>query len=359
MYNKASLYQEVQHLREYMGISLSDTTLDIIEYCKREYSDIKTEAIPLKTSGLHGMMVPPESNSEPYIILLNSSRSEIEQRFDYTHELMHIALHKKVKRNFNCFDSPGQHQDKFIEWEANEGAAEFLLPYKVFIPQYLKLSKLHAREWLNSYPVRLLANEFNVTDSVVANRIKSLNYEIYQYMHGIHVDQIRIESATSLEKRGWKKSHIKHYCVNCLTPINLKQSFCHVCGQRFPNGTFKRLAYIAEGAGYMVFEGIKLNNNGKAVVCPICGNEEILEEGEYCHICGSLLINRCDMIKSNDDQEPIGYCPGHKPLSGNARYCPYCGGETTFLKTGALKPWNDKNKLRFEDISDEEDMLPF
>ena len=45
MYNKASLYQEVQHLREYMGISLSDTTLDIIEYCKREYSDIKTEAI--------------------------------------------------------------------------------------------------------------------------------------------------------------------------------------------------------------------------------------------------------------------------------------------------------------------------
>ena len=39
MYNKASLYQEVQHLREYMGISLSDTTLDIIEYCKREYSD--------------------------------------------------------------------------------------------------------------------------------------------------------------------------------------------------------------------------------------------------------------------------------------------------------------------------------
>ena len=109
----------------------------------------------------------------------------------------------------------------------------------------------------------------------------------------------------------------------------------------------------------MVFEGIKLNNNGKAVVCPICGNEEILEEGDYCHICGSLLINRCDMIKSNEDQEPIGYCPGHKPLSGNARYCPYCGGKTTFLKTGALKPWNDKNKLRFEDISDEEDMLPF
>ena len=67
---------------------------------------------------------------------------------------------------------------------------------------------------MNSPPVRLLANEFNVTDSVVANRIKSLNYEIYQYMHGIHVDQIRIESATSLEKRGWKKSHIKHYCVN-------------------------------------------------------------------------------------------------------------------------------------------------
>lgn len=358
MRDKELLYHEVQYIRRSMGLTLNVANIDIIQYTLNRYGNISMEEIPLKTHGLHGMMVPPSENSEPYIVILNSNRNETEKRFDYTHELMHIALHRNIKRHFKCFDNPKQTQDKFIEWEANEGAAEFLLPYRLFIPVYVQLAKAHAREWLNSPPIRILSKKFNVTEAVVSNRIKSLNYEIYQYLHGIPLDDIEILSNTKLERAGWKKTHTKYYCVNCLSPINRKQSFCHICGQQFPHGTLKRHAYVWEGAGYMIFDGVKLNSNNKAAVCPNCGNEEILDEGEFCHICGVKLINMCDRVIYNDG-ERIGYCEGHKPLPGNERYCPYCGEKTTFFKTGVLKSWDEEVKPQeeYEEIKD--DLLPF
>lgn len=108
----------------------------------------------------------------------------------------------------------------------------------------------------------------------------------------------------------------------------------------------------------MKYEKIELNDTGKAVICPVCGNEETLEEGEFCHVCGEILVNMCER-EIYDDGERIGYCIGHKPLPGNARYCPYCGEKTTFFKTGALKPWEEELRPDFEGISDEDDTLPF
>lgn len=359
MYNKESLYREVHRIREYMGLSPNDSMIDIIGFCASNFKDIIMEEIPLKTHGLHGMMIPPSKNAEPYIILLNSYRNEIEKRFDYTHELMHIALHKDIKRNFNCFDDPKQAQDRFIEWEANEGAAEFLLPYKLFIPIYVRLSKIHAREWLNSPPTQILSKRFNVTEAVVSNRIRSLNYEIYQYLHGVSLDEIKILSATKLESIGWKKSHAKRYCINCLSPVHRGQLFCHICGQKFPVNMFKRLAYIAEGAGYMIYDGIKIDENGKAIECPVCHNEQILE-GSYCQICGGCLINKCDSEGMIDNGVETFYCSSdHSPLPGNARYCPICGQETTFKKMGVLAPWNKIIDQKLIDIIEEDDSLPF
>lgn len=82
---------------------------------------------------------------------------------------------------------------------------------------------------------------------------------------------------------------------------------------------------------------IELDVNSKAKVCPICENDDVMG-GDYCQICGKHIRNYC-----TDDQ-----CQGSIGLRGNARFCPYCGAETTFFKNGILRAWDD-NSNPFEE----------
>ena len=141
--------------------------------------------------------------AEPDIILLNSNRCEDEQNFDCGHEMMHLSLHRKLNRStFNCFDRVSALQDPFLEWQANEGAAEFYVPYKIFIP----LIKEHLHEspqradvenfitWASDY--------FLVPQAVIRYRLENLKFEIYQYYMGIEITDIKVLSKNQQEKRG-------------------------------------------------------------------------------------------------------------------------------------------------------------
>lgn len=85
---------------------------------------------------------------------------------------------------------------------------------------------------------------------------------------------------------------------------------------------------------YMKFE----NKNGHLIKCEICGNNEIVEDAEYCHICGSPVVNRCS---ANDYQQC--YKATQKLIPINARYCPYCGSKTTFMENNILPGWGLEN----------------
>lgn len=103
---------------------------------------------------------------------------------------------------------------------------------------------------------------------------------------------------------------------------------------------------------------IRLDQNSKAIRCPVCDNEEISPNGNYCPICGTYLINEC----TNYDNE---YGEGCGRLAAeNARYCIYCGASTTFQRNKILKPWNyTENNDGFINIPDIPDFndepLPF
>lgn len=43
-------------------------------------------------------------------------------------------------------------------------------------------------------------------------------------------------------------------------------------------------------------DGYALDDNGRALVCPRCKNEELKYAGDYCKICGTYLINKCSGI---------------------------------------------------------------
>jgi RNA polymerase subunit RPABC4/transcription elongation factor Spt4 len=94
----------------------------------------------------------------------------------------------------------------------------------------------------------------------------------------------------------------------------------------------------------MYYKSIKLSENGKAVICPHCDNEE-LTFGEFCMICGSNIVNRCaDTAEKEKPDNVIKNCKTLLP--GNARYCPKCGNESAFYQNGWLRDWKSENTKR-------------
>ena len=95
-------------------------------------------------------------------------------------------------------------------------------------------------------------------------------------------------------------------------------------------------------------DGYEVDEQGRALQCPQCENEENLSDGEYCMICGQILINRC----SDDECGRIA--------QGNARYCTQCGAQTTFFQTHRLDDWAmAKRKLEVQTLPASDDELPF
>jgi Zn-dependent peptidase ImmA (M78 family) len=193
-YTKAGLYNEVKNIRVKMGLSHNEIGLDAKQYCIN--NNIKVGLVPFTTRGLRGMAsignIPEED-----VILLNSKRDGIEQNFDCGHELMHLYMHRNLRqKNFNCIDRVYAKQDEYIEWQANEGAAELFMPNYLFIP-YVGESY---RNMLCSSDILRLKNNlcaiFNVTKKVVEIRLESLKYEINQYAYGISYEKVEILSAS-------------------------------------------------------------------------------------------------------------------------------------------------------------------
>ena len=199
--HKELLYYKMIDLKTFLGYRPTQYGIDLID----RFSDtgIVVGAIPFKTLGLRGMAFIGDK-SKPDSIMLNTHRSELEQNFDCGHEAVHLTLHRRLdQKTFNCFDEKVHaEQDPFLEWQANEGSAEFLVPHTVFIP----LVKLY----LGTKPDHSLVENFKITSSklfgvppaVIKYRLESLKYEIVQYYAGIKILDIEILSKHQQEKRG-------------------------------------------------------------------------------------------------------------------------------------------------------------
>ncbi|MCL2056009.1 MAG: hypothetical protein FWH02_02175 [Oscillospiraceae bacterium] len=122
-------------------------------------------------------------------------------------------------------------------------------------------------------------------------------------------------------------------CAQCGAPAESSAvNFCPVCG----GGDF------VEGRDSdMIYRKIRLDESGKAVICPYCSNEE-QTPGEYCMICGSEIINRCTDLYDELSGETVKENCG-EVLPGNARYCYKCGNPGTFYRRGWLKDWRSEN----------------
>lgn len=137
----------------------------------------------------------------------------------------------------------------------------------------------------------------------------------------------------------------KKRCLNCNVNFVSKGKYCIICGSDNVHFGYRKLSrrgkrgkHTEEVSSAMIYSGIELDEENKALKCPNCANEEIDPDGDFCLICGQNLTNFCEGYINeygNLEEEGCG-----KRLPGNARFCPHCGCAGHFYNKDFLKPWN-------------------
>lgn len=203
---KANLYQYVDALRERFSIPLGEpiNTLALL----KKYASVDIEHRHFNNRGLCGLAMVGEQRD---MIVLNEDRTEREQNFDCTHELLHLSKHRNLQDSFSCFTIVQPSQDRFLEWQANEGAAQWLVPYQDFIPRFVACIDGHSD--MSPYGAQeYFADYYQTTPQVIRNRINSLSFEIDQYRQGICISEIVILSKRQLDR---KEIHPTNYNALC------------------------------------------------------------------------------------------------------------------------------------------------
>lgn len=161
-------------------------------------------------------------------------------------------------------------------------------------------------------------------------------------------------------KKGWKFfipetvkpllsnfiSKVKHgkTCARCSYFFAIKESdFCPICkGQNF---IFNR-----KEDETLIYSQINLNEDKRPIQCPKCENENI-NTGEYCQVCGIYLINKCTGFNNQESFRRDEHVSWHSygggcgaTLEGHARFCSTCGSTSTYNEDSLLETWeNEKN----------------
>ena len=191
MLSKAGLYDMVTRKAEQLGFNVfaKNYKIDAQQLAMKVCRNPEIRIINFEEIKICGILYRGRFSTT---IGLNARRSATGKNFDCMHELIHYWFHDR--QTFYCIDSISDH----IEWQANEGAAQFLMPYQSFIPNYCHL---HDRFYTGMAPqaahnalIMALARSYAVGETAVKFRINSLRQEIAQYIGGAAMDDIKIVS---------------------------------------------------------------------------------------------------------------------------------------------------------------------
>lgn len=261
-------------------------------------------------------------NGQHYSIAYNIDGNSKERiSFTLMHEIGHIILghHKDFETTTIMKDNFTENEYKILENEANCFARNVLAPAPLsqkvpFIFRALKLTDI-----------------FNISSTARRTRFNFLKYDLnYLTADMIFNMQNTFDTFVVCSK-----------CKNKLVKCDYK--YCPNCGS----------SKLKKGIGFMKYKNeIKLDENKKAIICPKCDNEEILE-GPFCKICGLELFNRCSNYNESDWSGCSQVC------DANARYCHICGSPTTYYNLKVIPDFNNEFNENHIFQSIPTDDLPF
>ena len=242
-----------------------------------------------------------------YVTVYKKSQTPERDYYTLAHELGHIVLSHLTSFKETALSGGGldAKQYSILEAEADLFAAELLMPYPV-------LKKLQPN-----------------TPAAISEICKTSKYSSIRRFSDLkryHLPNY-LKKTCIMVIENFNDFINKRYCVNCNSGfISHGGNYCSICG----NKTKKW------GDVKVVYDSIELSEKGKAKVCPICENENTNLRGDYCQICGANLVNKCTKCNT--------------PLTGDARFCEFCGSKSTYFENGILEDYQkyqDKLEMPF------------
>nr|DAS50865.1 MAG TPA: IrrE protein [Caudoviricetes sp.] len=283
-------------------------------------------------------------NTGKYAIAYNDTKPEYMIRFSLAHELGHyVLLHlEDFDETVLRYRGSNLTEKKYsvLEREANCFARNLISPAPIadLIPQEVY------REY------------FGIGFEAKQTRIGCLSSD--KYYTKLLSDDIDEMHFLNLRKR---LKHA-HQCSVCNAIFSKKSiSYCPFCGDAAPTKlSIQETIHIKTKGDYMKYSSIELDENNFPFSCPRCENEDIDSSDKFCSICATYLRNICIGSGPFDENSFSPYPTFElyketqgcgKTLPGFARYCPDCGGKSSYYFQGLLKNWNLE-----KDIAEE---LPF
>lgn len=196
--SKEELYAIIAFIRDRFSISTSEI-FNVPQFCQNNFKGIiEYEFHKFKDAKIGGFLVKNRLPEKSYITV-NSSKEPISSIFDLTHEMVHFLLHPEDRKHY--ISSSLCDVDNF-EWQANEGAAELLVPYRKFIPHFVEGIRTCKNRMDYLKLLQYFSGQYIVSKAVVEYRISGLKYEIFQFEKGTPLNEIEFLSKAAQEKRG-------------------------------------------------------------------------------------------------------------------------------------------------------------
>lgn len=295
------------------AIAKSYTNIRVVPYSTQIKKFNLSYQEMIEHSGTKDAYTDFDANNNLYIIYYNdmdnSKMSSNRYRWNIAHELGHVQLqhHIKFDNAKLCRNELSNSDYKELEIEADMFASYILAPYLPLLFKNIKSQKELQQLCKISGP--------------------AAGYRYQDYIRWQNNPKNNSIQKNKYEYALWKLFFGTFECKNCKSVCipERRQIYCHICGEK--------PIYFSGKESEMIYSAVKLDDNLKPFKCPICDNEQLVLDGDYCQICGTYLFNEC--THQNYD---IDCKSGH--LDGDARYCPYCGSVTTYLRNGILKEYN-------------------
>lgn len=300
----------------------------LIKYSElAEIHDVSIKSVIKAYQSEDGYIICDNDN---YTIAYNDTKASLGRiRFTLMHEIGHIYLNHLIDFKETILKRSELTKDKYaiLEIEAHAFARNTLAP--AIIIKELRKSKRN-----NKINIGDLMNWFNITHAAAKTRLDLLVRDtINSALYGL--------SSTTQFKIYLHEILYSKHCYRCKHSFVIPNSlFCPICSN-------KKLSK-RKGSNIMIYSCYELNENGRAVICPRCENEQIIDD--YCHVCGSYMLNKCTGFKDESENRYRG--PWHIEfeyscgtfLPGNARFCTNCGSTSSFYESGLLNNWTEAKK---------------
>jgi len=164
-----------------------------------------------------GFIIKNNPNVSHSLITLNDTRAPESIKFNCCHELVHFFTHPCD--SYTCA-SFVKDLDPF-EYQANEGAAELLAPYRdavPFIAEQWELARIISEKeprWgalPYAFIILRVSQRYDVSEWIAEYRISSLTYEAYQYINGKDIDHLDIISKRKQDEMGIELPPLSTLC---------------------------------------------------------------------------------------------------------------------------------------------------